>query len=69
MAALGEDGMKTFSDLVAASVQSSQHQLFAFNPNTSYVPSQWIKSDNIWKRPGVPVSSRKSGSEEKKTEP
>ena len=69
MAALGEDGMKTFSDLVAASVQSSQHQLFAFNPNTSYVPSQWIKSDNIWKRPGGSVSSGKPRSEEKKAEP
>jgi len=69
MAALGEDGMKTLSDLGASFVQSSQHQRFAFSPNTRYVPSQRIKSDNLWKRRGVPVTSPKSLSEEKIAEP
>ena len=68
-AALGEDGLKTFSDLTAASIASSEHQLFAFNPVTSYVPSEWIKSDNFWKRPGGSFSSGKPRAEEKKAEP
>lgn len=68
-AALGEDGMKTFNGLVSASVQSSQHQLFAFNSNTSYVISDWIKADNFWKRPPAAVSSAKPGTEARKGEP
>jgi hypothetical protein len=48
-AAMGEDGMKKLSELVAACVESSQHQLFAFNPRMSYVSDEWIKSSpDFW---------------------
>jgi hypothetical protein len=49
-AALGPDGIKKLDELVAASVESSQHQLFAFNPHMSYVVDEWIKADpDFWK--------------------
>jgi hypothetical protein len=48
-AAMGEDGMKKLSELVAACVEASQHQLFAFNPHMSYVSEEWIKSSpDFW---------------------
>jgi hypothetical protein len=49
-AALGADGMKKLDELIAASVESSLHQLFAFNPHMSYVLDDWIKADpDFWK--------------------
>jgi hypothetical protein len=49
-AAMGEDGMKKLDGLVSASIESSQHQLFAFNAHMSYVDEQWIKADpDFWK--------------------
>lgn len=49
-AAMGADGMKKLNELVAASIESSQHQLFSFNPHMSYVLDEWIKADpDFWK--------------------
>ena len=49
VAAMGEDGMKKLSELVASCVESSQHQLFAINPHMSYVSDDWIKSSpDFW---------------------
>jgi hypothetical protein len=48
-AAMGDDGMKTLGELVASSVESIQHQLFAFNPRMSYVSDEWMKADDFWK--------------------
>jgi hypothetical protein len=49
-AAMGPDGMKKLNELVAASIESSQHQLFLFNPHMSYVADEWIKADpDFWK--------------------
>ncbi|MGA8304653.1 MAG: hypothetical protein WB723_03190 [Candidatus Acidiferrales bacterium] len=49
-AALGADGMKKLDEQLAASVESSLHQLFAFNPHMSYVLDDWIKADpDFWK--------------------
>jgi hypothetical protein len=49
-AAIGADGMKKLDELIAASVESSPHQLFAFNPHMSYVLDDWIKADpDFWK--------------------
>jgi hypothetical protein len=49
IAAMGEDGMKKLSELVAACVEESQHQLFAINPHMSYVSDEWIKaSPDFW---------------------
>ena len=36
MANMGEDGMKKFSELLAAAIETSQHNLFAFTPSMSY---------------------------------
>jgi len=49
-AAMGAEGMKKLEELVAASIESEQHQLFAFNPHMSYVADEWIKADpDFWK--------------------
>lgn len=63
--ALGEDGMKHLDELVAASVETSQHELFQFNPHMSYVPETWSKSDpDFWKSP---ASAAKEVAEEQKS--
>jgi hypothetical protein len=49
-AAMGEDGMKKLADLTAAAVDSSETNLFIFNPRMSYVSEDWIKADpEFWK--------------------
>jgi hypothetical protein len=49
-AALGEDGMKKLSDLAAACIESSQTNLFQFNPKITYPSDRWIQSDpSFWK--------------------
>jgi len=48
--AIGPDGLKKLDELIASSVESSLHQLFAFNPHMSYVVDDWIKADpDFWK--------------------
>ena len=69
-AAMGEEGMKKLNELIGASVESSQHQLFAFNPRMSYVPDEWIKSDpDFWKPKTVTAPAAKPATEEKKAKP
>jgi hypothetical protein len=49
-AAMGEDGMKKLGELSAASIESSETNVFGFNPSMSYVPDEWIKADpDFWK--------------------
>ncbi|MFZ1918335.1 MAG: hypothetical protein WAU58_12225 [Terriglobales bacterium] len=49
-AALGGDGMKKLAELTAATVDSSETNLFTFNPRMSYVSEDWIKADpDFWK--------------------
>jgi hypothetical protein len=49
-AAMGADGMKKLSELSAAAIDSSQTNLFAFNPRMSYPSDDWIKADpDYWK--------------------
>ena len=49
-AALGESGLKKLSELSAACIESSQTNLFQFNPKMSYPPEEWIKADpGFWK--------------------
>ena len=68
--AMGEDGMKKLSELVGASVESSQHQLYAFNPRMSYVADEWIKGDpDFWKPKTVTAPAAKPATEEKKAKP
>jgi hypothetical protein len=50
MAAMGDDGMKKLEELSAASIESSETNLFAFNPKMSYVSDDWVKADpDFWK--------------------
>jgi hypothetical protein len=61
--AMGEKGMKKLDELVAASVESSRHNIFAFNPAMSYVPDEWIKSaPDFWKpkATAMPVAAAKA---------
>lgn len=58
--AMGEEGMKKVDELVASSVESSQHQLFAFNPQMSYVSEDWIKADpEFWKPKAAKATEEK----------
>jgi hypothetical protein len=69
-AAMGEDGMKKLNELYGACVESSQQQLFAFNPRMSYVQDEWIKADpKFWKPKPAAASTAKAPAEEKKTKP
>ncbi|MHB1021354.1 MAG: hypothetical protein ACYC46_01960 [Acidobacteriaceae bacterium] len=44
-ASMTESEQKEAADLSAACIQSSQTNLFAFNPTMSYVSEDWIKAD------------------------
>ncbi len=69
-AAIGEDGMRKLDELYAASVQSDQEQLFAFNPHMSYVKEEWIKADpDFWKPKASAATAAKMPAEEKKAKP
>lgn len=61
VAALGEDGLKKLGELEAAAVQSSQTNLFQFDPKISYVGDDWIKADpEFWKtEPAMPPAHKK----------
>jgi hypothetical protein len=64
MSAMGEEGMKKFSELLAGTIEFSQHNLFAFSPKMSYPPDEWIKADpDFWKP--KPSASAAAKSEEK----
>ncbi len=43
--AMGEAGMKKLAELSAAAIESSQTNLFAFNPRMSYPADEWVKAD------------------------
>jgi hypothetical protein len=69
-AAMGEDGMKKFNELYAATVESTQVQLFAFNANMSYVDDSWIKADPAFWTPKAPGASKaKPAAAEKAAKP
>jgi hypothetical protein len=49
-AELGMEGLKRLGELSAACIESSQTNLFQFNPKMSYPPDEWIKADpGFWK--------------------
>jgi hypothetical protein len=48
--AMGDANMKHYRELAAACVESSQRNLFAFNPQMSYVQDEWVSTDPFWKR-------------------
>lgn len=48
--AMGAEGMKKLSELSAAAIESSQTNLFVFNPRMSYPNDEWVKADpEFWK--------------------
>lgn len=60
--AMGEEGMKKLNELFASCVESTQQQLFAFNPHMSYVKDEWIKADpDFW----APKTASKGEKKEK----
>ena len=66
MSAMGEEGMKKFSELLAGAIESSQHNLFAFSPKMSYPPDEWIKADpEFWKPKSSPSAATIKKSEER----
>lgn len=65
MSAMGEDGMKKLEGLIAGGVESSQHQLFAFNPSMSYIYDEWIKSDPDYWKPKATTSLAKTTEDKK----
>src|SRR5713101_7905767 len=70
--AMGEDGMKKLDELAAVTIESSLHNLFAFNPRMSYVADEWIKSaPDFWKpkAAAMPAAAPKPAMEDKKAKP
>jgi hypothetical protein len=66
-AAMGENGMKKLDELFADCAESSQQQLFAFNPHMSYVQDSWIKADpDFWKPKAAAAPKAKAAAEDKK---
>jgi len=63
-AALGEDGMKKLSELEAAALDSSEINLFTFNPRMSYAPPEWIKANPEFWKPKTMVASGKATKKE-----
>jgi len=60
MAAMGEDGMKKIADLTEKTVDSSETNLFMFNPRMSYVSEDWVKADpEFWKPKAAPAAASK----------
>jgi hypothetical protein len=48
--AMGPEGMKKLGELAAAAIESSQTNLFMFNPRESYPPDRWVAADpTFWK--------------------
>lgn len=64
MAAMGDD-MKKFAELEAATIESSQHNLFVFSPKMSYVSDEWIKADPDFWKPKASSAAPKKKMEEK----
>jgi hypothetical protein len=66
--AMGKDGMKKVHELEAASIESTQSNLFLFNPAMSNVAEEWVKADpDFWKHKTA-ASGMPKKSAEKKTE-
>ena len=66
---MGEEGMKKLRELTAATIESSQTNLFAFNPRMSYVGDDWIKADpDFWKPKPAHAAMKKEEKKEEKSE-
>jgi len=59
-AAMGESGMKKLSELAAACIETSQTNLFQFNPKMSYPAEEWIKADPGFWKPTMTAAVKKT---------
>ncbi len=57
--AMGEDKMKRLSELSASCIESTQTNLFRFNPKMSYPEESWIKADPTFWKPKVMAAPAK----------
>jgi hypothetical protein len=65
--AMGEDGMKQLRELSAAAIESSESNLFAFNPRMSYVSAEFTKADpDFWGVKPAVAHAKKKAEEAKK---
>ena len=55
--------MKKFRELLAAAIESSQHNLFVFSPKMSYVSDEWIKADPDFWKPKASAAAPKKAAE------
>jgi hypothetical protein len=47
---MGDANLKHFRELAASAFESSQRNLYAFDPGISYVSDEWVSADPFWKR-------------------
>jgi hypothetical protein len=66
-AALGENGLRRLEELVAAAIDSSQHELFVYNPRMSYPTDDYIKADDFWAPKPEPATKAVAEKPGKKT--
>jgi hypothetical protein len=61
-AQLGEDGQKRLAELTAACVESTQTNLFSFNPKLSYPADEWVRTaPDFWKpKPTASPAAKKA---------
>lgn len=69
LAAVGESGMSRLAELEASAMESSEHELFEFNPHMSYIAPDWIKEDAFWKPKPTAAPAPEPSAEEKKATP
>ncbi len=69
MAAFGEEGMKKLGELSAKSIESTQTNLFAFNPRMSYVSEDWVKADPDFWAPKTKAAPKKEAKKSEESEP
>jgi hypothetical protein len=47
---MGDTNTKRYRELAGLAIESSQRNLYAFNPDMSYVQDEWATADPFWKR-------------------
>jgi hypothetical protein len=65
-AAMGEEGMKKLGELLSGAIESSQENLFAFNPKMSYPADEWIKADPEFWAPKAAAPAHAAGKKAEK---
>jgi hypothetical protein len=47
---MGDANLKRYRELAGSAIESSQRNLYAFDPGISYVSDEWVSADPFWKR-------------------